>query len=448
MPQSNNGSKLHLPKFWSRRVRSALVHVVALAQYAVVYTRGWAADSRNTRVRLRATIEQLQQEIALLRAEIRIKDARLASVPAQRRPHYPPCERLEILQLRAARAWSIQQTADAFLVTAATLRCWMHRLEETGPKALVQVRAPVNKFPEFVRQAVQQLQALCPSLGKKKLADILARAGLHLGVTTVGRFRKGMPQPTRPLPGPATSPTRIVTAKRPNHVWHIDLTTVPTQAGFWCSWLPWALPQSWPFCYWVALVLDHFSRRVMGCAIFTQAPTAVAIRRFLGKVIRDAGTAPRYLISDKGSPFWPTAGYGRWCRRRDIRPRFGAVGKRGSIAVIERLIQTVKFELTRSLRIPLRRVVWQHELRGRLGWYNEHRPHTTLQGRTPNEAYFHRRPAHRRPRWEPRPHWPRGAPCARPQVLVAGQPGSSFALEVQVLGGDRSLPVVRLGRAG
>jgi Integrase core domain len=116
--------------------------------------------------------------------------------------------------------------------------------------------------------------------------------------------------------------------------------------------------------------------------------------------------------------------------------------------VIERLLQTVKFELTHNLRIPLRRVVLQQDLRWRLGWYNEHRPHTTLQGRTPNEAYFHRRPAHRRPRWEPRPRWPRGAPCARPQVLVAGQPGRSFALEVQVLGGDRSMPVLRLARAG
>lgn len=68
MSQSSKGSKLHLPKSWPSRVRSALVHVLALAQYAAVYSRSWAGDSRNTRVRLRATIGQLQQEIALLRA--------------------------------------------------------------------------------------------------------------------------------------------------------------------------------------------------------------------------------------------------------------------------------------------------------------------------------------------------------------------------------------------
>src|SRR5262249_23060614 len=157
-------------------------------------------------VRLRDAVDQLQQDVALLRAEIRIKDARMTCVPAQRRPYYPPAVRLEILQLRAARTWSLQQAADAFLVTAATIRSWMKRLEETGPRALVQLRTPVNKFPDFVRYAVQQLQALCPSLGKKKIAAILARAGLHLGVTTVARFRTGKPQPTRPLPEASISP--------------------------------------------------------------------------------------------------------------------------------------------------------------------------------------------------------------------------------------------------
>jgi transposase-like protein len=213
-------------------VRSALLHVVALAQYAAVYTRSWAAESRNTRVRLRATVDQLQQEVALLQAEIRIKDARMTCMPAQRRPHYPAAVRLEILQLRSAPGWSLQQTADAFLVTAATLRSWMKRLDETGPKALVQLRTLVNKFPDFVRYAVQQLQALCSALGKKKIAAILARAGLHLGVTSVARFCTDQPRPTRRLPEASLSPSRIVTANRPDHVWHIDLTIIPTQAGF------------------------------------------------------------------------------------------------------------------------------------------------------------------------------------------------------------------------
>ena len=54
---------------------------------------------------------------------------------------------------------------------------------------------PVNKFPEFVGHLVQRLHTLCPTLGKKKIAQIqiLARAGLHLGTTTVGRMLKQSP---------------------------------------------------------------------------------------------------------------------------------------------------------------------------------------------------------------------------------------------------------------
>ena len=86
---------------------------------------------------------------------------------------------------------------------------------------------------------------------------------------------------------------QVVTAKRPNHVWHVDLTLVPTQIGMWCPWLPCALPQYWPFCWWLALVLDHHSRRIMGFAAFWRPPASVEIRTFLGRVIHAAGTAPK-----------------------------------------------------------------------------------------------------------------------------------------------------------
>ena len=72
----------------------------------------------------------------------------------------------------------------------------MKRIDEEGPDALVQIREPVNKFPHFVRYAVQRLKTLCPTLGKVKIAQILCRAGLHLGATTVGRILKESPRST------------------------------------------------------------------------------------------------------------------------------------------------------------------------------------------------------------------------------------------------------------
>jgi transcriptional regulator with XRE-family HTH domain len=83
----------------------------------------------------------------------------MAQISPHRRPYYPPTERMAILELRAARGWSREQTADAFLVTAATISSWIKRVDEDGPDALVQLREPVNKFPEFVRYAVRLLKA-------------------------------------------------------------------------------------------------------------------------------------------------------------------------------------------------------------------------------------------------------------------------------------------------
>jgi len=48
-----------------------------------------------------------------------IKDARMERLPAQRRPHYPPIERLAILELRAARGWSLAQSRGTVRVERA-----------------------------------------------------------------------------------------------------------------------------------------------------------------------------------------------------------------------------------------------------------------------------------------------------------------------------------------
>ena len=212
-------------------------------------------------MRLRGRVDQLEEEVALLREELRIKDARLARIPAHERPRYPPAERLAILALRAARAWSAAQTARVFLLAAATIASWMRRLDEDGEEALVRLPVPVNRFPDFVSVVVQQLRATCPSLGKVRIAQMLARAGLAISASTVKRAldRELPDKPTPPTATPSTASEeqqgggakRVVTAARPHHVWHVDLTVVPTLCGFWIPWLPYAIAQRWPFGGWV-----------------------------------------------------------------------------------------------------------------------------------------------------------------------------------------------------
>ena len=462
MSSKSKPPKIPLPESWGAHVKSAILHIIALGQYALTYSRSWAADSTNQRVRLKAETDRLMQEVAQLREEIRIKDVRMAQIIPQRRPHYPPTERMAILELRATRGWSLEQAAKVFLVTAETIGSWVRRIDEAGTEALVQTFEPVNKFPELVRYLVQRLKVLCPSLGKQKIAQVLCRAGLHLGTTTVGRILKEEPHP-KPTEKPSASPTsteevpqaetssdqaapRVVTAKRINHVWHIDLTLVPTCLGFWASWFPFSLPQCWPFGYWVAVVIDHFSRCAMGFAVFQKTPASRDVRSFLGRVIHQAQATPKYLISDKGKQFW-CQGFKAWCKRREIRPRFGAISQHGSIAVVERFIQTVKVECTRKLLVSLCAKTFRQELAWFGIWYNQHRPHTTLGGRTPDEVYFRQRPTNRSPRFEPRALWPRSAPCALPQVLVKGQPGVQTEVEVCYRHGRKHLPVVTVRRA-
>ena len=48
----------------------------------------------------------------------------------------------------------LDEVAKAFLVTAATVASWLRRVDEQGPKALLQLRTPVNRFPDFVRYVV------------------------------------------------------------------------------------------------------------------------------------------------------------------------------------------------------------------------------------------------------------------------------------------------------
>jgi len=92
---------------------------------------------------------------------------------------------------------------------------------------------------------------------------------------------------------------------------------------------------------------------------------------------------PRHLITDRGSQFG--AGLLAWCDDHDIGHRYGALGRHGSIAVVERVFRTMKYEFLKAklLRLNWRRMSelihsWQHH-------YNRFRPHARLGGATPAE---------------------------------------------------------------
>jgi len=96
--------RVALPDNWPEVVKTAVIHTVSLSHMAIIWTRSWAVNSPIARVRLAGQLDQTKNEIALLKEEIRIKDARMRKIEARHRPFYPATERMAILELRAARA--------------------------------------------------------------------------------------------------------------------------------------------------------------------------------------------------------------------------------------------------------------------------------------------------------------------------------------------------------
>jgi transposase InsO family protein len=406
-------------------------------------TRAWGsgATSRRRTTRLLAEVDRANTEIALLEEELRIKDGRWKRIAPRRRPYYRPVQRMRILKLKAARGWSASQTAGVFGVTQETITSWLMRVDEEGKRALVQLPEPVNRFPDFVGHFVRWLKSICPTMGKVRIAQVLARAGLRLGATTVGRMLKeGGPLDEADdvavtEDGGSEVTTRVVTAKHPDHVWNVDLTVIPTAAGFWVPWFPFSLPQRWPFCWWLAVAVDHFSRRLQGFAIFVNKPCAEEVCVFLDRAVERVGARPKHIITDQGGQFISDE-FAAWCGRRGVRPRKGAVGKQGSIAIVERLIRSVKHECTRQIRVPLGHEAMRRELVFYAAWYNESRPHQALSGMTPAERYDGAGSTAKS--FEPRPRWPADDGAVRVKRLQ---------LVVTFLEGRKHLPIVELKQA-
>jgi transposase InsO family protein len=437
-------ASLPLPRGWPKVVNRGVLHAITVAAMALTHAWSRAASSRSRRQRARSETDHLRTEIALLTEELELKDTRWARIPARRRPYYGPVHRMRILELRAARGWSTKRTADRFLVTEDTIASWMRRLDEEGERRLVQMDEPVNKFPDFVAYLVRRLKRTCPTLGKAKIAQMLARAGLHLGVTTVGQMlQRDLSRDDRDLGLPVPG-RRAVRAKAPNHVWHVDLTVVPTAAGFWVPWKPFAKHQRWPFAWWVAVAVDHVSRACVGFAVFRQRPTSFQVCSFLGRAMKQQSAKPHAIITDRGMEFRDQ--FRTWCRGRGSRPRHGAVGEHGSIAIVERFIRSMKAECTTRIFVPFRLDSLRRELGCYATWYNEHRPHEALGGRTPNEVLRRSPPANTQPRFEPRPRWPKKAGCAAPVVPVREDASSRTMLVVSRFERRRHLPVVRRSR--
>ena len=156
-------------------------------------------------------------------------------------------------------------------------------------------------------------------------------------------------------------------AQRPNELWVADITYVPT----------------WERFLYVAVVLDAWSRRVVGWAFSTHLRVELVLRALRMAVRR---RQPRAVIhhSDRGSQYTSVA-FGDRCREAGVRPSMGSVGDAYDNAMCESFFATLECELLdRShFRTPeeAERAVFEFIE----GWYNTRRRHSALEYNSPIE---------------------------------------------------------------
>ena len=146
---------------------------------------------------------------------------------------------------------------------------------------------------------------------------------------------------------------------------------------------------------------------------------------------------PKHVITDKGCQFFCDR-FKAWCREHGMRPRFGAVGRKGSIAIIERFFRSLKVECTRRIPVPFGVESMRREIASYATWYNSHRPHQALDGLTPSEV--HNGESHSATTLELRSGWPERHDEERERV-------KRVHVVIKFMDARRHLPIVELKRA-
>jgi len=193
----------------------------------------------------------------------------------------------------------------------------------------------------------------------------LQGASRRKGVRTTVRDRDARPAPDLV--------DRKFVADAPNKLWVADITYVPTYAGF----------------LFLAVVLDAFSRRVVGWATASNMRTQLVLDA-LNMAIWRRKPVDVVHHSDQGTQYTSIA-FGSRCREANIRPSMGSVGDCYDNAMCESFNATLECELLDKHRFRTHKEAELAIFDFIEGWYNLHRRHSALDYRSP--AAFERETA-------------------------------------------------------
>ena len=178
------------------------------------------------------------------------------------------------------------------------------------------------------------------------------------------------PRTTKPEPGHKVFPylLRGIEVTRPNQVWAMDITYIPMAKGF----------------VYLAVVLDWFSRRVLSWRLSITMEASFCIEALQEALARHG--RPEIFNTDQGSQFTGAAFTGVLAEKA-IRISMDGKGAWRDNVFVERLWRTIKYEEV---------YLYAYESVGAaragigryLDLYNRRRPHSSLDGMTPDRAYF------------------------------------------------------------
>jgi len=198
---------------------------------------------------------------------------------------------------------------------------------------------------------------------RKRVAALMRQHGIR-GISRRRGFTVTTRRDARQRPAPDLV-QRKFEADGPDQLWVADMTYVPTWAGF----------------IYLAVVLDVWSRRIVGWAI-GESMTAELVLAALNMALQQR--KPREVIhhSDQGSQYTSIA-FGERCKKMGVRPSMGTVGDAYDNAMAESFFASLECEL-------IERKSWQTKTEARLalftyieGWYNPRRRHSALDYLSP-----------------------------------------------------------------
>jgi putative transposase len=241
---------------------------------------------------------------------------------------------------------------------------------------------PVPPSDLAIMRRIDELHLDYPFAGSRMLRDLLRGEGVAIGRQRVARMMKRMgvealyrrPNTSKPTPGHKIYPylLRCVAVERPNQVWAMDITYIPMARGF----------------VYLAAVVDWFSRRVLAWRVSITMEVAFCLEAVEEALARHG--RPEIFNTDQGSQFTGQDFTGLLLDNAIAISMDGKGAWRDNVFV-ERLWRSVKYE-----EVYLRAYDSVGEARTSIGryldFYNRKRPHSSLDARTPDHAYFHNLP--------------------------------------------------------